>query len=118
MQLCSCQLLLCLARGRMRPRPLCCGTEEQSKLPGRSNGWEQNKFSLNMFSSFRKSSCRMHSPALESCSRGSGAHNSSPEGRGKDPGTALGKLPQQRAGGDSPQHQRVMADQRAADTTL
>ena len=38
----------------MRPNHLCCPTNEQSKLLSRLNDCKQNKYSLNMFSNFRK----------------------------------------------------------------
>ena len=55
----------------MRPKHLFCPTNEQSKLLSRLNDCEQNKYSLNMFSNFRKNTCRMHRTALNTRRRGS-----------------------------------------------
>lgn len=84
----------------MRPKRLFCPTNEQSKLLSRLNDCKQNKYSLNVFSNFRKNTCTMHRTALNTWRKGSGK-KSSPEESGKDHKTINTQLARHSAGGQA-----------------
>lgn len=79
---CLCELLLCIPSGKMRPKLFFCPTNEQSKLLSRFNDCKQNKYSLNMFSNFKKL-CRMCRTVKYPWRREAGK-KISPEESGKD----------------------------------